>query len=277
MEVRLKSLTDITILCILFFLFFPLSKWISLAAFIASYCILYYINQKRNINIYVIFSVLFILSSSLFYPAFIAIVCICLCSFILHTSKVEPGKKLFTMIVLISIHLLKNPPFHLLVILIAFFVLHLFITIMITSRNKIQLTQRIKVMLTMGIGGSILIGIIPYIADGVRYFFSIVIYGLTSGFSRVFFEISITPEVDEKKQERINKLTSSTIDEEKYRFTEYTPNPYLYSIFIIALSLIFIVAVIIIIKRRKIRQVEFKNKRLSMSDESKPCIKKRTK
>jgi len=136
---------------------------------------------------------------------------------------------------------------------------------MITSRNKIQLTQRIKVMLTMGIGGSILIGIIPYIADGVRYFFSIVIYGLTSGFSRVFFEISITPEVDEKKQERINKLTSSTIDEEKYRFTEYTTNPYLYSIFIIALSLIFIVAVIIIIKRRKIRQVEFKNKRLSMS------------
>lgn len=209
---------------------------------------------------------LFILSSCLFYSNYLAIVCMCLTSFILHTVVIEPAKKLIITLVLVGIHLMSNPSIHLW-ILMALFLFQLIITIMITSRSRVQLTQRIKAILALGIGGSIMIGFIPYLAVGVRNLISIGMYGLTSAVSVGFLSVVNKTEVDGKKQERLSKLTSSNKEVEKFKNIEYTIPPYLYILSLVFL-IICIVAVFYFVKKKRNMQVELLDKRINILTDS---------
>ena len=274
MEARLRELTSTSVLCVLFFLFFPLSKWFLLAAFITLDFSLYIINQKRHMHMLGTFIVILIFSSFLFYPDFAAIMCMCLCSFTFHAINIDPGKKFIITTIVVGIHIVNSPSLGLLIVLIAVFLFHLIITIMITSRNKIQLSQRLKVMIALGVGGIITIGLIPYFASGVRNLLSIGIYGLASLVSGGFYKVFNIEGADKEKQERIDSLTSLNSEWETYYDTEYRTNPYLYSLLIILLLVIFIVVILFIVKRRKAMQLEFKDKRMSVSMKSSPLLNK---
>ena len=209
------------------------------------------------------FLVLLIFSSYLFYPEIVMILCMCLCSFLFHTIMIEPGKKLLIATLLVIIHILRNPSIYLLILLSSLFLFIIILTIIITSRNKVQLSHRLKIIFSLGIGGVIVIGCIPYLARALRSLLSIGMYGLTSILSKGISGIYTGSEVDEKKEERLNKLTSSFgKGNDKVQYTEYTTNAYLYSGLILIILLLFTITIIYLIKRRKSLQLEVKGQRM---------------
>ena len=264
MKARLKDLSSISVVCMLFFLFFPLFKWSWLLIFAVMDYALYRLEEKRKMNIYVRLSLLFILSSCLFYPEFVAIFCVCLCSFLFQTIKVEPGKKLMTSIVVFGIHLFNTPSYSLIITLICILLFHLTLTILITSRNKTQLSQRLKLVITIGLGSSIAIGVIPYIANGIKKVLSLGMYSLTTVLSKGFPEVIYPVEVNEKKEERINKLVARNPNEEKVQYIEYEANPYLEDVLIIVLLILFTIMIIYIAKRRRKIRADVKGKKVNM-------------
>ena len=251
MEARLRKLTSISVLCILFFLFFPLSKWLLLAAFILGEQALYYCKQKRTLPDLGLFSLLFILSFCVFYPNFIAIILMCLCSFYFHTISIDPGRKLIMAALLFCIHIWNNPHLDLMVVLIAILFFHLVITVIMTSHNRTQLLQRVKILMALGIGGSIAIGIFPYLASGIRSVMGIGIYGLSSLVSGGFHKVFNLGKGDKKEQERNDSLTLSNWEGNTYEYTEYETPSYLYSILIIILLVISIAIISLIVNRRR--------------------------
>ncbi len=267
MEARLRYLTSTSVICFLFFMFVPLSKWFLLAIFILLDFALYSINQKRSLPILGVF-MLTLIFSSLFYPNFPMIICICLASFIFHAMKVEPGSRVIILTLLFGIHLVKSPSPTLLMILIIVYFIHLILTIIITSRNRVQLSQRMKVFMALGAGGGLVIWFMTYIASGRRNGLGIGIYGLASLLSGGLYQVFNTLEADEKEQERIDSLTSANKNMEPFDYTEYTANPYLHWIFIGVLLVIFTAVIIFIVKRRKTIQEAFMNKGMNLSMKS---------
>ncbi len=266
MEAWKRNLTSTLVLSYLFLLFFPLSQWPLLAAFIIVNGVLDSINQKRNLHTLVILGVLLIISAGLFYPNIVMILCMCLCSFILQTLNMEPGKKLIMASGLLGIHLLKSPSLGLLIVLMTLFLSHLLITIMMTSRNQVQLSQRLKVIAALGIGGTLLAGIIPYLTYGIRNLLSIAVFGLTSLLSEGLykgFSLFEPDETNPKQQERMTAITSSKGQMETFEYKEYTTPSYFYPILLSILLVIFIGAIVFIVKRRRAIQAELNHHRLS--------------
>lgn len=178
----------------------------------------------------------------------------------------EPGKKLIMTSGLLGIHLLNSPSLGLLIVLMTLFLSHLLITIMMTSRNQVQLSQRLKVITTLGIGGTLLAGIIPYLTYGIRNLLSIAVFGLTSLLSEGLykgFSLFEPDETNPKQQERMTAITSSKGQMETFEYKEYTTPSYFYPILLSILLVIFIGAVVFIVKRRRAIQAELNHHRLS--------------
>ena len=280
MEGRLERLTSISIICLLFFLFFPLSEWVVLVAFILTDFLLYFIDSKRKMNIYVVLLVLLSVSSYLFYPNIVMIVCMCLGAFLFHTYKIEPGKKLIMATLLLMIHIIKNPSIHLLILLLSLFLSTILLTIVITSRNRLHLSQRLKIIFTLSVAGGFVVVCIPYLTKALRTLFSFGMYGVTNVLSRGFSELYPIMEVDKEKEERLNRLTSSFGENHKvdnFQNQEYALNNYLYLGLIIFVLLIFVMMTIYLIKKRKTMHLELKGRIEGMGNRFNKSIPERNK
>ena len=258
MGLRLKRLTSTSVFCILFLLFFPLAKWYLLAAFAIADFLLYSFNQKRNLPVFGLFFIILILSSCLFYPDIMAIVCMSLCSFFFHAIKVDPSIKVGMTGLLLGIHLLNQPSLGLLIVLIAVFFIQIILTIILTSHNKVHLFRRLQIMLVLGIVSSMMMVFIPYLVSGIRNLLSIVIVGFATLISKGYHQLFDTEESDVEKLERSSPLSSASGEWETYPYKEYVTNPYLYLILMILLAIAFIAAIIFIVKRRKAMQLEMR-------------------
>ena len=258
MGLLLKRLTSTSVLGILFFLFFPLAKWYLLAAFAIADLLLYSFSQKRNLPVFGLFFIILILSSCLFYPDFMAIVCMSLCAFFFHAMKVDPGIKLGMTGLLLGIHLFNQPSLSLLIVLIAIFFIHIILTILLTSRNKVHLFRRLQIMLVLGIASSMMMVFIPYLVSGVRKLLSIVIVGFATLISKGYHQLFGTAESDAVKLESSSPLNSARGEWETFPYKEYVTNPTLYLILMMLLLIAFIAAILFIVKRRKAMQLEMK-------------------
>ena len=256
MGLLLKRLTSTSVLGILFFLFFSLGNWYLLAAFAIADFLLYSFNQKRNLPVYGLFFIILILSTCLFYPDILTIVCMSLCSFFFHVMKVDPSIKVGMTGLLLGIHLLNQPSLGLLIVLIAVFFIQIILTIILTSRNKVHLFRRLQIMLVLGIVSSMMMVFIPYFLSGVRNLLGIAIVGFATLISKGYSQLFGTAVNDVEKQERSNPFSSARGEWETYPFKEYVTNPYLYVILMILLVVAFIAAIIFIVKRRKEMQLE---------------------
>ena len=220
-------------------------------------------------NIYVMLLVLLSVSSYLFYPFIVLIVCMCLWAFLFHTIKIEPGKKMIMATLLLMIHITKNPSLYLLILILSLFLFTILLTIVMTSRNRFQLSQRLKIIFTLSVTGGFIVVCIPYLAKALRSLFSLGMYGVTSVLSRGFSELYPIMEVDKEKEERLNRLTSSLGENdniEKLQYPEYEINNYLYLGLIIIVLLVFAMIIFFLIKRRKAMQLELKGRMEGMGD-----------